>query len=101
MCQECVKDGRMTQVELDEAVAAGDRSVIPIEDLEPVEFLMAVSDMAAKAVREGMTPAAAHEFMAEQIVLYVDRREAAGKPATAGELAKVAAWSRSAASSWN
>jgi len=42
MCQECVKIGAMTQEELDKALAAGDPSVVPIQELvgsEAADFL--------------------------------------------------------------
>lgn len=63
MCQMCVADGRMTVGELDEAVMAGDTSVIAMEDrilsgvdprLIAVELLFRVDEPTAREILEAL-----------------------------------------------
>lgn len=64
MCQRCVADGKLTQDELDEAIMAGDTSVIDIDDrlaagVDPLvialELLFGVDEPAARMLLEVLT----------------------------------------------
>jgi hypothetical protein len=56
MCQECVKDGTLTQEELEARRAAGDQSVLPMTQLPLDEFIDQVSLMAAEFGLRTMNP---------------------------------------------
>jgi hypothetical protein len=87
MCQDCVKDGYLTQEELDRRIAAGDRDVIPIDELSLQEFMDALSALTAKAVLDGVDPVVALGLATADLDRYVAGREAQGRPVTEAESA--------------
>jgi hypothetical protein len=56
MCQGCVDEGRMTAEELAAATAAGDTSVLPLEQLEPAAFSQELALVMLSAMLSGMAP---------------------------------------------
>jgi len=59
MCKFCVDDGLMTQAELDARLKDGDRTVVPMMELPPVEFREANVQMVQEAIEAGEDPLAA------------------------------------------
>jgi len=56
MCKFCVEDGIMTQDELDSALAAGDRSVVPLLELSEEEFEQEITTLARQRIQAGDDP---------------------------------------------
>jgi hypothetical protein len=56
MCKCCVDEGRMTQAELDERLAAGDVTVQAMADQSPEEFAKALDAMMDEAIAAGEDP---------------------------------------------
>jgi hypothetical protein len=105
MCQECVTDGRMTQAELDRRIAAGDRSVIPIDELTLPEFVDYAAEAAATAILNGMPRDEAHARLSDEMESYLAWREGDDRPVTEDELRTVAdsitEGRKAVASPWN
>jgi hypothetical protein len=102
MCQECVKDGRMTQAELDQRIAAGDRNVIPIDELTLQEFMVTLSELTTEAIGRGMPKDEAFKYAAAEMDKYLAARETVGRPVTDAERdALVNPWEAQEAARWN
>jgi hypothetical protein len=85
MCQQCVKDGYLTQAELEQGLAAGDRTLIPIYELPAAEFMSALTDMVAAAIQSGTDPKAALQKALDLTDAYREIRRQAGNPLTEEE----------------
>lgn len=97
MCSGCVKDGRMTQAELDEAMAAGDKSVIPLFEMNLNDAMVAITEIAG-TMAIAMSDAGETESEIEELGKliatllldgYVGQRALDGNPVTPEELASV------------
>lgn len=90
MCQECVKEGRMTQAELDEKLAAGDKNAIPMMELPLMDFLLAISDMVSESIGAGeISIQDGLDLSTEFMDAYADLRREAGNPITPAEMEAV------------
>jgi hypothetical protein len=56
MCQMCVTDGLMTEAELSQALAAGDKSIIPMMDLDPEDFAQELNKLMLESIARGISP---------------------------------------------
>ena len=103
MCQHCVTDGHMTQEELDRRVTAGDRKVIPMDELPLQEFMEALSEMVADAVNGGMLRDEALSLAKDEMDRYYLLRAESGRPVTDAEVAALRAPARDRAepARWN
>lgn len=89
MCKTCVDEGRITQAELDQRLAAGDRKLMPIEELGLLEFMDSISEMGGRAIAEGAGWDAVYAVAEEQLDIYMNRRAMLGNPPTDDEVAEV------------
>jgi hypothetical protein len=89
MCQKCVEEGFLTQAELDRALAKGDRTVRPIDELSLPDFIEAAADKMATALQAGADVEATILAGMDLLDLYQEMRVRSGSPITDEELATI------------
>lgn len=56
MCRHCVDENLMTEAELSQALAAGDKSIIPMADLDPEDFAQTLTRLMLEDIARGVSP---------------------------------------------
>jgi len=75
MCQMCVSEGRMTQEEMDQAILAGDMSVLPMFDLPREKAIEMIAEMCMGLMGRGeLSLLEATAIMAAMVDGYDDYR---------------------------
>lgn len=72
MCKLCVEEGLMSQEDLEQAEAAGDPTVRPMNELSLSEFVPALAAVAREAVQGGMPMAVALASAVQSTQAYLE-----------------------------